>query len=280
MDRTPAAPSRGELSGSDPGSNSGRDGEEQLHSTDATASVIAIPIEGGKTGFVSFPRSGNSYLRGLVERATGFQTSSVYCDRGLARTFLGECNTELNFFVKPHYPVLPRKIKPEEEALFKDYWKQFDQLVHVVRNPFDAITSWWHHSHAPRTSEGYSDHEAKLDIGKFGDEDRETILDSAQRWRRHAIYWQQAPVRTQTLRYEDLKAEPISHPLPEEDLPPLADIACIAEHDEHLQAYQSRRSSDFATWDSYEDDLRREVLEIVRRPFCSFGYHHVLSNVR
>lgn len=127
MDRTPAAPSRGELSGSDLGGNLGRDGEEQLRSTDATASVIAIPIEGGKwdaelydvitptcptdlitkpyhskhrTGFVSFPRSGNSYLRGLVERATGFQTSSVYCDRGLARTFVGECNIELNFFVK------------------------------------------------------------------------------------------------------------------------------------------------------------------------------------
>ena len=30
-----------------------------------------------RTGFVSFPRSGNSYLRSLVERATGYQTSSV-----------------------------------------------------------------------------------------------------------------------------------------------------------------------------------------------------------
>ena len=30
-----------------------------------------------RTGFVSFPRSGNSYLRSLVERATGYQTSSI-----------------------------------------------------------------------------------------------------------------------------------------------------------------------------------------------------------
>jgi hypothetical protein len=30
-----------------------------------------------RTGFVSFPRSGNSMLRTLVERATGYQTSSI-----------------------------------------------------------------------------------------------------------------------------------------------------------------------------------------------------------
>jgi hypothetical protein len=29
-----------------------------------------------RTGFVSYPRSGNSYMRSLMERSTGFQTSS------------------------------------------------------------------------------------------------------------------------------------------------------------------------------------------------------------
>lgn len=52
------------------------------------------------TGFVSFPRSGNSYLRSLVERVTGYQTSSVYCDSSLVGTFKGECNHETRFFVK------------------------------------------------------------------------------------------------------------------------------------------------------------------------------------
>lgn len=53
-----------------------------------------------RTGFVSFPRSGNSYLRSLVERVTGFQTSSVYCDRSLVGGFKGECNHTNGFFVK------------------------------------------------------------------------------------------------------------------------------------------------------------------------------------
>ncbi|GAA5962683.1 hypothetical protein JCM3765_006165 [Sporobolomyces pararoseus] len=239
-----------------------------------------------RTGFVSYPRSGNSYIRSLLERATGFQTSSIYCDRGLQRTFHGECNKNLDFFVKTHFPAIPHYIRPDMKAL-RDYWRRFDQIVLVVRNPLDAISSWWHLSNAPRTPEGYQNHEAKLDIGKFGAAHREAILDLAERWRRHSVYWQQAPVLTHTLRYEDLKAQPVPHMmslvsylLPDEELPPLADIACIAEHDEHLQAYHSRRASDFATWDQFEDDLREEVLKIVRRPFCSFGYQHVLRNAK
>lgn len=57
-------------------------------------------------------------------------------------------------------------------------------------------------------------------------------------------------------------------------------FSCIAEHHENLQAYHSRRSSDFAQWDNYEPSLRDEVLDIVRRPFCSFGYHRMLLDVR
>jgi len=52
---------------------------------------------------------------------------------------------------------------------------------------------------------------AKLDIGKFGDEQRKSILNLAEQWRRHSVYWQQAPLLTHTLRYEDLKAQPIPH---------------------------------------------------------------------
>lgn len=48
------------------------------------------------TAFASYPRSGNSYVRSLVERATGYQTSSIYCDRKLEKLFKGECDTEVS----------------------------------------------------------------------------------------------------------------------------------------------------------------------------------------
>ncbi|CEQ41126.1 SPOSA6832_02813 [Sporobolomyces salmonicolor] len=337
--------------------------EDALNLVEASeAAALAVSIEGGRwdeelhnamgptcktelvahaydakmsTGFVSYPRSGNSYLRSLIERATGYQTSSIYCDKGLQQTFVGECNHQLQFFVKTHFPALPRIISPDNQD-YQDYYKRFDQVVHVgkqqrslhfplrlavdpddlgsrfllVRNPLDAVASWWHLSHVGRTPEGFQNHEGKVDIDKFGDEHRASILDLAERWRRHSVYWAQAPVLTHTLRYEDLKAQPIPHVrfrillnvqtkasdanpalrrqmmslisylLPDEDLPPLADIACIAEHDEKLQAYHSRRSSDFATWDKYEPSLREELLSVVRRPFCAFGYQHVLRNAK
>ncbi|GAA5902436.1 hypothetical protein JCM6882_002753 [Rhodosporidiobolus microsporus] len=248
------------------------------------AELLTVPYETNiRTGFVSYPRSGNSYLRSLLERATGYQTSSIYCDRGLERTFLGECDHHQRFFVKTHYPALPRVIKPSDNS----YYKQFDQAVHVVRNPLDAVVSWYHLSHSPRTKEGYQNHEAKLDIDIFGEKHRASILDLAERWRRHSIYWMQAPILTHTLRYEDLKAQPIpnmmsllSFLLPDEDLPPLQDVACIAEHHENLQAYHSRRTSDFATWDKFDPVLRDDVLRVVRRPFCAFGYQRILLNAR
>lgn len=45
-------------------------------------------------------------------------------------------------------------------------------------------------------------------------------------------------------------------------------------------SYHSRRLSDFASWDTYEDDIRMEILKMVRRPFCSAGYLKVLLNAK
>lgn len=44
----------------------------------------------------------------------------------------------------------------------RDYWRRFDQIVLVVRNPLDSISSWWHLSNAPRTPEGYQNHEGEF----------------------------------------------------------------------------------------------------------------------
>ncbi|KAM0747236.1 UAA-domain-containing protein [Meredithblackwellia eburnea MCA 4105] len=234
-----------------------------------------------RTGFVSYPRSGNSYLRSLIERATGYQTSSIYCDKGLRRTFLGECDHKTTFFVKTHFPALPKKM-PGNSA---DYYKRFDQTVHLVRNPLDSVASWWHLDNSPRTAEGFQDHENRIDVKQFGPEHRLEMLDLARRWRDHAIYWQQAPILTHTLRYEDLRSTPIpkmmsllSFLLPSADLPSLTDLACMVEDDTSHEAYTSRKNSDFSTWDIWAPDLRMEILELVRRPFCAFGYDRLLSN--
>ncbi|GAA6039819.1 hypothetical protein JCM8097_004238 [Rhodosporidiobolus ruineniae] len=260
--------------------------DEALHkavSPSCRSELVTRPYRTStRTIFASYPRSGNSYLRSLIERSTGYQTSSVYCDKGLQETFVGECDHSLNFFVKSHFPALSGKIS-KTDPRFQQFYAQYDQAVHVVRNPLDAIISWYHLSHSPRTKEGFQDHENKLDIDVFDENYRKPILDLAERWRRHTVYWQQAPILTASLRYEDLKAQPIpnmmsllSFLLPDEDLPPLQDVACIAEHHDSLQPYKSRRRGAFATWSQFSPALRADVLRLVRRPFCAFGYQRVL----
>lgn len=46
----------------------------------------------------------------------------------------------------------------------------------------------------------------ELPGGKFSSEQRDEIIDFAERWRRHTTYWQHAPISTRVLRYEDLTA--------------------------------------------------------------------------
>jgi len=238
-----------------------------------------------RTGFVSYPRSGNSYMRSLVERATGFQTSSVYCDPSLEKTFHAECDHRTNFFVKTHFPSLggDKKLDPSK------YYRQFDQVVHVVRNPLDAIASWWQ-LNAAKSSLAMSDplrHAAKVADKVFGLADRRDMIRYIDRWDHHTHYWSSVPVHRHTLRYEDLKAQPVPNMMallafvmPQDDLPGLDKLACLGEKDDGHEAYHSRRSSDFASWDAFEPSLRRTLLRRVRTSFCSLGYDKLLVKAR
>lgn len=54
--------------------------DSELHDAVAPTchEITTTPYTGNtRTGFVSYPRSGNSYMRSLVERATSYQTSSI-----------------------------------------------------------------------------------------------------------------------------------------------------------------------------------------------------------
>lgn len=159
------------------------------------------------------------------------------CDERLLPTFKAECDLETNFFVKAsagasvfsektcssratvqtHYPAVPRILPPHDQ----DHYKQYTQAVHLsglsclrtcpsctdarpwaVRNPLDSVASWWNLMAS-------GDHSQKIETVKFTPRDRPILLDQAKRWRNHALYWDQAPLRTHTIRYEDLRSDPI-----------------------------------------------------------------------
>jgi hypothetical protein len=203
----------------------------------------------------------------------------------LEKTFHGECNHETSWFIKSHYPSLSsdRELDPST------YYKQFDQIVHVIRNPLDAIASWWQ-LNAARSTLAMSDparHAAKIANKVYGEADRTDMLRYIDRWDHHTQYWSAVPLHRHTLRYEDLKAQPVpnmmallSFVMPEDDLPGLDRLACLGEKDEGHEAYKSRRSGDFSSWDDFEPELRSELLARVRRSFCANGYDKLLVKAR
>jgi len=84
---------------------------------------------GKKVALASFPGSGSTWSRTLLEQATGVFTGAIYCDRSLkAEGFVGEYITTRNVIaIKTHSPRVT-KIK-------------YDAAIFIVRNIADAMKS-------------------------------------------------------------------------------------------------------------------------------------------
>lgn len=95
----------------------------------------------------SFPGSGNTWTRYLLQQSTGVWTGSVYNDKILAKNgFIAEHVTNSSvIFIKTHK--------------YQNYkMKGFDRIVLVVRDPAEAILSEFH-----RRSSGHTGH-ASIDL--------------------------------------------------------------------------------------------------------------------
>lgn len=55
----------------------------------------------------------------------------------------GECNPDNRFLLKAHFPVFQHEPLEETSQEYLNWWKKFDRVLWVQRNPFDAIFSLW-----------------------------------------------------------------------------------------------------------------------------------------
>lgn len=55
----------------------------------------------------------------------------------------GECNADNRFLLKAHFPVFQHEPLEETSKEYLDWWRKFDRVLWVQRNPFDAIFSLW-----------------------------------------------------------------------------------------------------------------------------------------
>jgi hypothetical protein len=88
---------------------------------------------------VSFHGSGNTWLRYLIEQATGYFSGSIYCDRTLKRVFPGEAVASGNVVViKTHHAdtrTLPKDIQISTGR------ERYHKAIVLVRNPYNALIS-------------------------------------------------------------------------------------------------------------------------------------------
>lgn len=87
-------------------------------------------------GLISFPGSGNTWARGLLEQVTGYCTGSIYCDPGLLeKGFAGEnVQSGATLVVKSH---MPKAFWINDSSEGK--YGQFGAIIFIIRNPFDAL---------------------------------------------------------------------------------------------------------------------------------------------
>ena len=88
---------------------------------------------------VSFHGSGNTWVRHLIEQATGVFTGSIYCDPGLKVAFPGESIASGNVIVTKTHRCDTVEL-PGDIRMFTGK-RVYDKAIVLVRNPYDALVS-------------------------------------------------------------------------------------------------------------------------------------------
>ena len=97
----------------------------------------------------SFPGSGNTWVRGLIQEVTGLCTGAIYCDKMLRKTgFPGESiRSGIVLVVKTHhYDPRWTGVHYDKSSPFS-YFKKVEHIpvyssgIFLLRNPFDSLVS-------------------------------------------------------------------------------------------------------------------------------------------
>jgi len=93
-----------------------------------TCKDLSFKEQRGTVGLISFPGSGNSWVRQLLETSTGVFTGSTYCDRSYVEDGMVGEGIDSKFVVAVKCHNCRRRTM-----------ERFSKVIYVVRNPFDAI---------------------------------------------------------------------------------------------------------------------------------------------
>ncbi|XP_066959269.1 uncharacterized protein [Macrobrachium rosenbergii] len=209
----------------------------------------------------SFPSSGNTWVRYLVEGATGLFTGSLYDDTSLTKKGMyGEAivyDSGMTILQKTHGYTTGDAMKlSHEERLPLNHLEQFGRKgVVVIRNPFKALISHRHLDTGGHT--GYAPKAHFLGKGWA-----EFVHLKARLWRDFYVDWLTLSDDLHLTFYERVREDPVGEMrriLAHLDLPrDEGRLACVATHGDGL--FKRRPSKNLPlTFDPFTRDLKEVV---------------------
>lgn len=157
----------------------------------------------------TYPRSGNHWVRQLIEEATHIATSSVY--RDLDPPHLDHHFPWGGYCIEGGYEGNCRYPRPGESVVIKTHFPAFEpnefdnqpchKIIRVIRHPLDSIASYYLYAHGEQPDNQVP----KKLIGGY-----------INSWYRFQEYWDQdtswdPEPKIFTLRYEDLLSDPATY---------------------------------------------------------------------
>ena len=140
----------------------------------------------------SFPRSGSTWLRYLLQQATGIYTGTIYPDER-------SCLLDHGFLNEPVYDKSVLMVKTH----LLDHPENLDRAIILIRDPFEAIVSYYNY----KISGMMGCAPAKAYHTDGGVRWKNFVYESIEEWRTFYLNWYNkfpAPGTRYILFYEDL----------------------------------------------------------------------------
>ncbi|XP_062870503.1 sialate:O-sulfotransferase 1 [Trichomycterus rosablanca] len=213
---------------------------EKMFLPESTSSLIALS---------SFPGAGNTWLRHLIELATGFYTGSYYFDGSLYnKGFKGEKDywrSGRTICVKTHESG-PKEIEA------------FDSAILLIRNPYRCLIAEFNRKNAGHLGYATDSHWKSQEWPEF-------VESYSLWWVSHALAWLKFPRNVLVVHYEKLQMDLVTQ------LRHITSFLNVSVSDDRLLCADSNRDGHFKrsrthdlSFDPFSVDMRTRIDGYIR----------------
>lgn len=234
---------------------------------------------------ISFPGSGNTWVRGILESITGICTGAIYCDISLrSRGFTGEFLREGSVLVVKTHETRPLWMDDWDYHRLQPAQGRYGSAIFIVRNPLNALIAEWNRKVANNFTTKTINLDSHTEIAEkewFGENERwhEFVLKQVNRWRAMIRNWvikrQDHPVLV--VKYESLKFELVAQSKRMLDFLGINYSKLQLENLlNHVQTFHRNHSNDF---DHYTPYQRSYVHSVVKETISLLHTNHLSDAV-